>query len=189
MSPWLSSDFTPRLSCESSLCTHWTMNSFWKLKPLIEDDDDDDDISPAGLIYPGIWVPRKTYRGIEIRLLPAADYHSGMFIKSYDSFRQFLSFFRLKVRLDCRSSTLAFSILPSFIGFLAIYHRSLSLASAILSCDTLSWIQELSELHRRVESTHGPWNLFQTVLQKYSCYFWKYIFYYEFIFNSPFTSG
>lgn len=45
-----------RLSCESSLRTHWTMNSFWKLKPLIADDGG---ISPAGLIYPGIWARRE----------------------------------------------------------------------------------------------------------------------------------
>lgn len=91
-------DFPPWLSCESSLRTHWTMNSFWKLKPLI---DDDGGISPAGLIYPGIWVCRENRsRDRETQLLPAADYHPGMFIKSYDSFRQLLSFFRLKVRLS-----------------------------------------------------------------------------------------
>lgn len=103
----------PWLSCESSLRTHWTMNSFWKLKPLI---DDGGGISPAGLIYPGIWVRqenrsrnRERERARETRLLPAADYHPGMFIKSYDSFRQFLSFIRLKVRLGCRSDCALFA--------------------------------------------------------------------------------
>lgn len=100
------------------------MNSFWKLKPLI---DDDGGISPASLIYPGIWVCRENRprnRERESRLLPAADYHPGMFIKSYDSFCQFLSFIRLKVRLGCRSDcTLSTSPLTprtssiSFINF------------------------------------------------------------------------
>lgn len=136
------------------------MNSFWKLKPLI---DDDGGISPAGLIYPGIWVPRKTVRGTETGLLPAADYHPGMFIKSYDSFRQFLSFFRLKVRLGCRSpspsrwprprplSPVAPSIDPAYIS-------SISFISSRNSLDTLgnSSYRSYVFLGNTVESTSPP---------------------------------
>jgi len=72
---------------------------------------------------------RERERERETRLLPAADYHPGMFIKSYDSFRQFLSFIRLKVRLGCRSDcALSASLLTLRVH---IYHRSLSLTSAI----------------------------------------------------------
>lgn len=133
----------PRLSCESSLRTHWTMNSFWKLKPLI---DDGDGISPAGLIYPGIWVRRENRsRNREARLLLAADYHPGMFIKSYDSFRQFLSFIRLKVRLGCRSDCAlsASPLTPTYISSIPFinfrvssranssYHSYISVGSSV----------------------------------------------------------
>lgn len=127
VAPWLPPliSLPPRFSCESSLRTHWTMNSFWKLKPLI---DDDGGISPAGLIHSGIRV-RAEKTGYHWR----ADYHPGMFIKSYDSFRQFLfilpgkSFHSLVDRIPLRhwppsrSSLLAYIYIIdlSFISFRA----------------------------------------------------------------------
>lgn len=157
-SPWLRSSvisLPPRLSCESSLRTHWTMNSFWKLKPLI---DDGGGISPAGLIYPGIWVRRENRSrnrerdpAIPLRRdLPAADYHPGMFIKSYDSFRQFLSFIRLKVRLGCRSDC-ALSASPLTPR---TYISSISFINFRNSRDILASKFELSELHFD-EKFHG----------------------------------
>lgn len=78
----------------------------------------------------------------ETRLLPAADYHPGMFIKSYDSFRQFLSFIRLKVRLGCRSDC-ALSASPLTPR---TYISSISFINFRNSHDILANKLELSEL-------------------------------------------